>query len=232
MREGVHPRCRQRLGVGEIEDVRRDAHALFVRFGDGGLEDRRLHLGELAVDVVDPELEHVGMVRRGLAHLGDGLLRRHRAVDLVGSGRDRRRSVGHADSAAGGEERRAGKLAALLLVTDLVDEVAVQAERDDRRHAVLLELLELRADVLARVAVGFVLAVHHQPDVAVRADQAGDDGATAGIDGARPFGDRDLAGRAHRDDVVPVDHHHRVVDRRRAGAVDQPRSLDHHRLRE
>ena len=64
--------------------------------------------------------------------------------------------------------------------------------------------------------------------MAVRADQAGDDGAASGVDHPRSFGNCDL--RAHGGDPVSLDHDGCAFHRRSSGPVDEPGTLKDDRL--
>ncbi len=64
-------------------------------------------------------------------------------------------------------------------------------------------------------------AVAVRREVIVGVDQAGNDGAAAGVDDLRVGGPGDRGARAGRADPVAVDDHRRVRDGSRAGPVDQ-----------
>ena len=140
------------------------------------------------------------------------------------------RAVGRPEAPPGEEERSAGNLAAPLLVADVVAEVAVEPQRDDRRHAVLLVLSKLGDNVLARIRIGAVLPAGDEPDVAVCVDEAGHDGPAAHVDHASSLGRLDLAHRADGGDAIALDHQRDVVARGLPGAVDEACSLENHCL--
>ena len=102
VREGVDAGLQQPLRVLEREDVRGDAELVLVRFVDDGAVELGRQLLELAVAIVDPDLDDVDLLRGVLLH---GLARpRPRVViqyGAVGAARLRRR-----DAAAGREEAR------------------------------------------------------------------------------------------------------------------------------
>ena len=79
MREGVEIGAHQPFRVVHVEDVRGDAQTEFVRLvDDGGILLRR-HLLDLALPVVDPDLDDVDLVRRELLY---GLAGFRLGVDL------------------------------------------------------------------------------------------------------------------------------------------------------
>ena len=73
------------------------------------------------------------------------------AIDLVSGDVEAGLAVGDSDAAARGEERGSTDLAVVLLAAEFVDEVAVEAERDDSGDAVAFELVEGCGDVFGGV---------------------------------------------------------------------------------
>src|ERR1035438_76667 len=104
-------------------------------------------------------------------------------VDLIGGDSQGRRSVGDADAAAGGEDGGSAKGAGALLGAEIVDKVAVQAERDDGGDAEALKLVESGGDIGEVVGSGgWVGIVFENAEVGVGADEAGDDGFAGAVD--------------------------------------------------
>src|ERR1017187_3009178 len=104
-------------------------------------------------------------------------------VDLIGGDSQGRRSVGDADSAAGGEDGGSAKGAGALLGAEIVDEITVEAERDDGGDAEALNLVECGGDVRQVVGGGGGRGiVLEHAEVGVRTDEAGDDGFAGAVD--------------------------------------------------
>ena len=79
VREGVEIGAHQSFRIVHVEDVRGDAQTEFVRLVDDGGILFRCHLLDLALPVVDPDLDDVDLVRRELLH---GLAAFRLGVDL------------------------------------------------------------------------------------------------------------------------------------------------------
>ena len=76
VRDVVGSRVEQRLGVGEVEEVRGDAQPSLVRLVDDGAIDLGRHLGRRAKVVVDADLDDVHLLIRDAGNLRACFVRR------------------------------------------------------------------------------------------------------------------------------------------------------------
>ena len=72
----------------------------------------------------------------------------------------------------------------------------------------------------------FFQLVGWRREMAVRVDQAGQEALASGVDFRAVLGDRNHRATASGADAAVLDDDHRIVDRRRARAVDQPGAED------
>ena len=216
MREDVEVGAHQPLGIFHVEDVRGDANAGLVRLVDDGGILFRGDLLDLAVPVVDPDLDDLN-VERGI--VPDSL-----AALLLGLDLERRtHRLFAGDAASGAEEARGAgdhlvahrhkfeivrahahggadaAVAALLQVADQL--LAVRAQMhvrvDDRRHH------GLAGEVHARGAGGHRDALPGLDDlVAVDDERAVLDDAAVAEDKSCAFERRDVG--AHRTGNKPM----------------------------
>src|SRR5271169_3606969 len=172
------------------------------------------------------------MMLSHLANLRPRFLRRSRPVNLVRLDRNRRRAAFNAEAAPGRENRRAWKRSLVLLVAQLVDEIAIQSQRHRRRDAILLVLQKGVFDILARVTIHPVLRPNHKPEMPVPIDNSRHDRAAFEFDHARIFRIVDLAFLADGGDPVALNHKYAFLYWRRAGSVNQLRAFENdHRAR-
>ncbi len=153
MSEDVDVVVDELASVGEGVDVSGDVKMALMGFFDDGGVDGWIHCGGAAVEWIDPDFDDVGAVRGEVVHVAAGFVGGGGAVDLIGRYGEGRGAVGDADSAACGEDGGSAEFAGVLLVAEIVDEIAVQSEADDGRDAVALELIECGGDVFSGVGV-------------------------------------------------------------------------------
>jgi hypothetical protein len=159
----------QRLGVVEIEHMRRDPQFLLVRLVDHRLLHARVHLHRhRAVKVVDPDLDQIGMTRRAFDHGGARLVGRRYAIQILRSRFDRWGAVVHADAAVGAEQISARCASRMQLGLECIERGAIEAERCDRQHAIRFELHELSLDVVRRAVFGSGRGAVDEADVRMR----------------------------------------------------------------
>ena len=82
VRECVDSPAHQLLGLLQVEDVRNHFYVLFVRLIDDRPVNLRQKHGKCSQSVVQPELQHGGILGRFVARHLPRLLRRCRSVDL------------------------------------------------------------------------------------------------------------------------------------------------------
>ena len=193
MGKDVHIGAKQALGIIEIEDVRRNADAVLVRFIDGGTIQFRSELLVLSVAVIDPELDQVDTAGRLRPNGFPGFLLR---VDPMDDASPRLRP-GDAQP-RGTEPRGAGNF---LVANRQRFLGVVRTHADGSAHAepgALAQVVDER--VAARVHVHVGIHDHRH------------DGHAAEIHARGAFRRSDFTGSAHRHENASVDDDRRIVN--------------------
>jgi hypothetical protein len=200
--------------------VRGYVKAILVGLIDDSFVDGSLHLRSLIVERVDPDFDNIGVTRGEGVDLGAGLVGSGREIDLVFGDHERRRSARNADASARGEDSGSAERAGTLLGAEFVDQVAVEAKREDGGDAVALELVESGGDVGEVVGGrrGRCVGFEHS-EMGMRADEARDEGLAGAVDDGDALGDGGRRGGDGFDEAGgELDVH--VLARGNSSAVD------------
>ena len=148
---------------------------------------------------------------------------------MVASQREGRDPIRYAETTICSEDGSTTHVPSRLTLAQLIEQVAVQAQREHGRDAVLFVLHQFRLHVDRSISVGTLGRTHYQPQVAVRIDEPGNDCLALNVNYARRLRIVHLSMLADGHDAIALDHEDGLHDGWAARAVNQRRAFEGYR---